>query len=199
MADFSYDSLFRRAFGLDRGKPFAAPAEPKAASVPEYTYEGKTDTDEGTEFVSVRNALNARTAAGQVIFMPIAIGGLLLPNEPSISFSRHKHIVSTRMVGSRVEGDVKELISLGDWKITIRGVAVNEASTQFYPEDAVRELNQLAARPEALDVDCALTSLLGIYSLVITEISFVEMVGIQHAQGYELKCVSDRDFTLIIN
>lgn len=198
MADFSITSLFERAFGMNRGEPFSPPADPPPAT-PIAFEQIEAAGQEGTEFVSVRGALNARTAGGQIIFMPCAIGGMLLPNEPTITLARPKHIKSTRMVGAKMPGDVKELISLGDWKITIRGVAINSESTAYYPEDTVRELHELAARPEALDIECALTSLLGIYSVVIKEISFPEMVGIQHAQAYELKCVSDRDFTLTID
>ena len=200
MADFnlSIANLFERAFGTDRGGQYSVPDQTGDPVVREYE-QPDTAGEEGTEFVSVRNALNARSATGQALFMPMAIGGVLLPNEPTVSFRRPKHIVTTKMVGAQQPGEVKELIALGDWKITIRGIALNQQRTAFYPEDTVREIHELAERPEALEVECALTSLLGIYSLVIEEISFPEMIGVQHAQAYELKCVSDRDFTLTID
>lgn len=198
MADFSIPSLFERAFGQSRGKPYTVPEQTEAAATPRYEAEA-IGSEEGTEFVSVRNALNARSASGQILFMPVSIGGVVLPNEPTLSLRRPKHIVKTKMVGAQQPGEVKELIALGDWKITIRGIALNQQSTAFYPEDTVRELHDLATRAEALEVECALTSLLGIYSLVIEEITFPEMIGVQHAQAYELKCISDRDFTLTID
>lgn len=200
MAEFnlSIEGLFRNAFGVGRGKPFGTPSAPVPAEAPEYNQPEAQD-GEGTEFVSVRNALNARTATGTLVFMPVQIGDLVLDNEPTITVMRRKRIVKTAMVGSQLEGDVKELISLGDWDISIRGVVINYDSLRFYPEDKVLALKELEERREALPITCALTSLLGIYSVVIEEIRLTEMAGVQHAQAYELRCVSDRDFILQID
>jgi hypothetical protein len=196
--NFSIPALFDRAFNINRGKPFEAPADAPPVAAPAFETPEAGD-GEGTEFVSVRNALNARLPDGRLVFMPVAIDGYTLPNEPTITFIRKKRIVTTAMAGAKLEGDVKELISLGDWDITIRGIAINYASTAFYPEDLVREIEELEERREALPIVCALTSLLGIYNIVIKEIRLPEMLGIQHAQAYELICVSDRDFILEID
>ena len=197
--DFSINSLFERAFGIGRGKPYDAGQLREDESV-EIEYEDvEVASEEGTEFVSVRNALNARTPQGEAIFLPVKIGGLLLPNEPTISFSKEKRIEKTVLPGSRRRGTVKELISSEDWQITIRGIAINYESKIFYPEDQVKKLIDLDAEERALDIQCALTSLLGIYRVVIKKISLPEMIGIQHAQAYELQCVSDEDFVLELN
>ena len=200
MAEFnlSIPALFEQAFGINRGKPYQVPDDAPPLVAPEYDFP-ESDEGEGTEFVSVRNTLNARLPSGRLVFIPVAIDGYTLPNEPTLTFVRRKRIVTTAMAGAKLEGDVKELISLGDWDITIRGIAMNYTSNQFYPEDLVREIKELEERREALPIVCALTSLLGIYSIVIKEIRLPDMVGIQHAQVYELVCVSDRDFTLEID
>ena len=200
MAEFtlSIPQLFEQAFGINRGKPFEVPADAPPALAPEYD-QPNVASGEGTEFVSVRNAINARLPDGRLVFMPVQIDGYTLPNEPTIAFVRRKKIVTTAMVGAKLEGDVKELISMGDWEISIRGIAINYESKAFYPEDLVREIWNLEGRTEALPILCALTSLLGIYSIVIKEIRLPEMIGIQHAQAYELICVSDRDFILEID
>ncbi|MEO0625568.1 MAG: DUF6046 domain-containing protein, partial [Bacteroidota bacterium] len=186
MADFdvSINNLFERAFGFNRGRPFDAGQLNDESSDPASFDTPSINDSEGTEFVTLRNELNARLPDGRLLFMPISIGGVLLPNEPTISLRKNKHIVKTKMVGSNAPGTVKELVSSGDWSIVIRGVAVNFDSVKFYPEDQVKQLRDLDAREQALEVRCALTSLLGIYRLVIEKFSLPEMVGISHAQAY---------------
>lgn len=201
MADFnlSVNELFERAFGVRRGKPYDGQQLRKDEQV-EIEYEdAATASEEGTEFVTVRDQLDARMPRGEAIFLPVKIGELLLPNEPTIAFTKRKKIVETALVGSRRRGTVKELISSEDWQITIRGIAINHESKIFYPEDQIKALVDLDKEERALDIVCALTSLLGIYRVVITQIRFPEMVGIQHAQAYELQCVSDEDFVLELN
>ena len=106
--------------------------------------------------------------------------------------------METGLVGQTRKGTVKELISVDDYEITIRGVALNYASKKIYPEDAVKKLHDLFLRNEALEVECAITALLGIQRLVIKEFSLPDMPGVQHAQAYEFQCVSDEDFDLEI-
>lgn len=196
--NFDIGTLFQQAFGVGRGKPF----DPKQAHEPEIRQELgfddlPTSSDaEGTEFVQVRNSLNATLPDGRQIFMPMQIGGVLLPNEPSIAISSRKNIVETALVGSSRRGTVKEFISIEDWTVTIRGIAINFDSKMVYPEDQVKSLRDLYEKNEALEVKCALTNLLGIYRLVITGFEFPEMVGVQHAQAYQFTCVSDEEFLL---
>ncbi|RMF00806.1 MAG: hypothetical protein D6772_05800, partial [Bacteroidetes bacterium] len=87
--DLTLEGLFQRAFG-DRGRPYEASIiEQVAEALPEYEYEDPTPS-EGTEFLTVRQQLNARLADGRQIFMPMRLGGVLLPNEPSVAVRRRK-------------------------------------------------------------------------------------------------------------
>lgn len=200
MAEFKIDigTLLNRAFGIGRGKPF----DPGQAREPEVRHEldfeglPPSSDEEGTEFVQVRNSLNANLPTGSPVFMPMKLGGLLLPNEPTIIINSRKNIVETALAGSTRRGTVKELISIEDWNVTIRGVAINYKSKLVYPEDDVKSLRDLYERNESLEVQCALTNLLGIYRLVIREFELPEMTGIQHAQAYQFICTSDEDFIL---
>lgn len=200
MAEISLiiQELYERAYGIGRGKPYYGNQlnEDERQKI-EYEQADETPA-EGTEFLSVRNTLDAKLPDGRPIFMPIRIGGILLPNEPTMVFTKRKRVAETSMVGSKRKGSVKELITSEDWQITIRGICVNTESTLYYPEDQVAAIRDLDAREEALDVECALFALLGIYRIVILDVTFPEMIGIQHAQAYELKCVSDYDFVLEI-
>jgi hypothetical protein len=146
----------------------------------------------------MRNTLNAVLPTGQSIFMPIRLGGVLLPNEPTIRITGQKTIVETALAGSTRRGTVKELISVDDYQVLIRGIAINYSSKLIYPEDQVKALHDLYLKNESLLIECALTNLLGIYRLVIKSVDFPEMVGVQHAQAYEFTCISDEDFDLEI-
>ncbi len=198
-ATFDISALYQKAFGVGRGKPF----DPNQAndigyvevSFPETI---ESDDEEGTEFVNMRNTLQATLPSGQALFMPVRLGGELLPNEPSLSLYMPKNVVKTSLAGSQRKGTVKELIGIDDYQITIRGLCINLQSKLVYPEDQVKLIRDLAEQKESLVIESALTNLLGVYRLVIESVSFPEMIGIQHAQAYELRCLSDEDFELEI-
>ncbi|MCA0234953.1 MAG: DUF6046 domain-containing protein [Bacteroidetes bacterium] len=196
--DFSINALLERAFGIGRGLPFdSSKAEtPQIRTEQPFEDVPASNDQEGAEFMQMRLSVNSSLPTGQSVFMPMRLGGLVLPNEPSIIVSSRKNIVETALAGSSRRGTVKELISVEDWSVTIRGVVINYDSVLVYPEDEVKALRDLYNLNEALDVESALTNLLGIYRLVIKEFLLPEMIGIQHAQAYQFICTSDEDFIL---
>lgn len=196
--EFSINALLERAFGVGRGLPFDSSRAETPQIRTEQPFEDvpASNDQEGAEFMQMRLSVNSSLPTGQSVFMPMRLGGLVLPNEPSIIVSSRKNIVETALAGSSRRGTVKELISVEDWSVTIRGVVINYDSVLVYPEDEVKALRDLYERNEALDVESALTNLLGIYRLVIKEFLLPEMIGIQHAQAYQFICTSDEDFTL---
>lgn len=197
--NFDISSLFTQAFGIGRGKPY----DGSKATVPGITqvdgYEAPTvDDEEGTEFVNMRDVVKASTPYGHSIFMPIRLGGVLLPNEPTVNVQMVNRIVKTSLTGSTRKGTVKELIGRDDDILTIRGICLNYGSVSVYPEDLVKAIRDLVVRKESLLIESALTTLLGIERVVIERCTFPEMMGVQHAQAYELQCVSDESFDLEI-
>lgn len=197
--EFSINGLYQQAFGYQRGKPYdSEQVYENAIRNAEFPDAISADDQEGTEFVNMRNTLRASLPTGQPIFMPVRLGGVLMPNEPTLSIVGQKTIVETALTGSTRRGTVKELISVDDYQVAIRGICINYASKLVYPEDEVKALRDLFEKNESLLVESALTNLFGIYRLVIKSVRFPEMVGVQHAQAYELTCVSDEDFELEI-
>lgn len=192
--NLSVEQLFRRAFGQGRGYD-ANQVYQAAGSGAAYEYEANAGAQEDT-FFSARQALGSNLPDGRPVFMPVRVGGLLLPNEPTVYISNQKIVVQTDLVGSQRKGSVKELIGFGDYEIIIRGLAINYASYQVYPEEQVKALHDLYQRRESLQVEGAIFSLLGIYRLVITRMALPELRGVQHCQAYEFTCISDEDFTL---
>lgn len=111
-----------------------------------------------------------------------------LPNEPLISLSRKKRIIKTQ-VGTRT---VKEFIGFEDYQITIRGVCVGDNN---YPNEQVNILSELERINDVLEiVNNKFLALFGIYAIVITSISFDEMEGQPHLQGYTIKAISDEAY-----
>ncbi|MBL7779929.1 MAG: hypothetical protein JNM22_01845 [Saprospiraceae bacterium] len=195
---FDIGTILKDAFGVGRGLPFDGSKADELKIRSEQPFEDVpvSDDQEGAEFVQMRQSVVSNLPTGRPVFMPMRLGGLVLPNEPSVIISSRKNIVETALAGSTRRGTVKELISVEDWSVTIRGVVVNYDSVLVYPEDEVKALRDLYERNEALEVESALTNLLGIYRLVIKEFLLPEMIGIQHAQAYQFICTSDEDFTL---
>ena len=197
---FDIKSLYERAFGANRGEPYDGGQlyENRVAQVPDsegYQTPSVSSTDAG-DFVRIRQLLNAKLPTGADVFLPVEIGGYLLPNEPTMAIATKKNIVETALVGSTKNGTVKELIALEDYEITIRGIAINYESKKVYPETMVKDLHALYRRNEALTIVCGLTELLGVRRIVIKDFRLPEMIGVQHAQAYELVCVSDAEFIL---
>lgn len=201
-SDFSISGIFNSTFGINRGRPFDAEQAQQSAVRREQAFDNlpASQDDEGTEFINMRNTLSANNpVTGAPFFMPVSLGGITLPNEPTLLVIGKKNILETPLVGSTRRGTVKELISVEDYDITIRGIAINYASKLVYPEDTVKQLYELFERNESLEIESALTNLLGIYRVVIRQVTFPEMVGFQHAQAYEFQCVSEEDFILEID
>lgn len=199
ITNFDISSIFQEVFGLGRGKPFDGEQIQTKSFEKAGAFDNPGDgSTEGDSFVTMRNTIASNLPTGRPVFMPMRLGNIVLPNEPSISISSRKTIVETALVGSTRRGTVKELINIEDWTITIRGIAINYASKSYYPEDQVKALKDLYEINEALEVQCALTRLLGIYRVVIRDFQLPEMIGIQHAQAYQFTCTSDEDFILTL-
>jgi hypothetical protein len=165
--------------------------------IPHTTF--KTRSDLGEPFY-------AKNALGIEVFMPITLEdktsrkSLQLENT-IISVRQKKTIVETSLVNR--QGTVKEIISMDDWEIDIKGIIVSPDKVYYnaYPDGAVKDLKDMYKLGNALDIHNALTAicLQDGELVVIKELNFPEMRGVENAQGFELKCVSDLKFDLIVS
>jgi hypothetical protein len=118
-----------------------------------------------------------------------------LPNEPIVEIRSAKRIVETDIDGQN--GSFKELYSLGDYQITIRGVAVDENyDNENYPEDIVRSLRTINELPHHLEVVGPLFTLFNIKYIAIKEFNLVPNPGEQSMVPYEFICLSDKEYQL---
>ena len=200
--EFVIEDLKQMLFGY-RGLPFpqgdlstVAKLVPNAGEVIDSIMRSKSPVIASRDFQLPADGLNHRNALGAVLFMPVSINGWQLPGEPYISMSSKKIIIETPLAGNTRRGSVKELINTGDYEIDIKGLIINH-NADGYPFDEVGELRNLYELNVAVPITCALTDIFSVSRIVIKDITIPMMVGIQNAQAFELKCVSDEDFILI--
>jgi hypothetical protein len=112
----------------------------------------------------------------------------VFPVDPVVDINRAKHVVRTQVAGKN--GTVKELISLDDYDINIRGVLVNMDGDDL-PHDAIADMKRMFELPVSLSVHSDLFQLLGIYNIVITDIKWPALEGYSNVQPYVITAYSD--------
>jgi hypothetical protein len=113
-----------------------------------------------------------------------------------MSLSCKKHIVTTPLVNRN--GTVKEEISREDWEINVRGVIVGLDNN--YPDNQVQIMKNWFDMSMALNIQNAKTAicLSEGEKVIITSLSLPECKGFENTQPYELKLVSDVQFSLYV-
>jgi hypothetical protein len=138
---------------------------------------------------------------GTPLFMPCTLDNFQLPNEPVIEINGGQTIIKTPIDSStdpqkRRFGTFKEMFSLDDYKIIIRGVAVLEDGTDEYPEEQIKQIRYLCEKASNIAIACTLTTIFGIPKIVIESCSFPGVEGAPGYQPYQLNCLSDFDFDI---
>lgn len=113
-----------------------------------------------------------------------------------------KNVVTTAIQGR--DGTVKEYISLGDYKVSIKGVIAGYPGT--YPQlkvqgkynSSVADLIDACNDNRAVDVESWYLTMFGIYKLVITDFTIGQNEGEFALQPFEISALSDVPFQLDI-
>lgn len=118
------------------------------------------------------------------MFFPIAI----------IDVSRSKNVDMTPVEGR--DGTIKEYGSHGDYMVSIKGLLMKMNDNvpvldAAYPVEERNSLLKIEQAKAAVPVANELLNSLGINKLVIKEIKWVPMEGVENMQAFELSCVSD--------
>lgn len=113
-----------------------------------------------------------------------------------ISIEGTKNIVRTPLIGRR--GSVKELISIGDYKISI--AAFIKSTDGSYPEAQITRMKELYNINESVELISVLTDLLLEQGdrIVITDIQYPPTPGVEDGQAVTIECETDTSFELII-
>lgn len=143
---------------------------------------------------------NPHDVLGRVVFMPVTINGLFLPY-CWFTISGGKKIVSTDLTERR--GAVHEYISDTDLKINIKGFVFNHDGS--FPESQVKELQELWAVNQAVEIDCPLTDLFLLTSdsgaqdkVIIENWRLLDNKGKKGVRGYEMNLITDQELELEI-
>lgn len=119
------------------------------------------------------------------------------PNEPIVEIRSSKKIVETDIDGQ--DGTFKQLYSLGDYQITIRGVAVDENyDNENYPDELVRQLRTINELKHHLEVSGPLFTIFNIKYITIQGFDLVPNPGEQSMAPYEFKVSSDKEYKLVL-
>lgn len=115
------------------------------------------------------------------------------------SFSRRKLMLVTDMGSGR--GSVKELEGHSDWQIELSALITPEANqpqgkTGYL--DILQHLTEWDSLMSAIEVESELLTALGIYRVVISEISFGQIMGVSDNCDFGMSLLSDEEFEIEI-
>jgi len=150
---------------------------------------------------------------GREFFMPVKLNGVLI-SFAVIGCSWKKKIVNTPL--RQRPGTVKELISVEDYAINIKGILINPGNE--WVEAGVVEIFNLFKKNQSLTIRSVLTDIFlsgktndtydsnksgsppsdphG-YRVMITDINWPAISGIEHAKPFEINVVSDMAYDLV--
>lgn len=119
------------------------------------------------------------------------------PNEPIIKIRGSKKIVETDLDGD--DGTFKQLYNLGDYLITIQGVAVNENyDNENYPEDVMRNLRTVYELRHHLEVSHPILNLFNIKYISFYDFNDDIAPGSISMVPFQFECKSDKDYKLTL-
>lgn len=203
MAEINVSILIEEAFGVkvdDFNPDFKSmpirQETGKAAGTPFYSKFGKQEyflpiTFTYTEDSPLDTNDNASLSIEKTIELPPSL----------VSISSKMDIVETKLTERR--GTVKEMISLGDYEINIRGFVIGPNRNDL-PEDIIAQLRALRELGKPIKMACALTDIflvrpdrLGSDEVVIVSFDLLEMRGSKNVIPYVMRLISDEPFSLI--
>jgi Domain of unknown function (DUF6046) len=185
--EFNIKDIFEKAFGYTAPQKFSIP---KAD-------DRKESSDLGQPFYGVDEL-------GREHFLPVKINGYLIPFAV-VSVSAKKTIISTAM--PERGGSVHEIISVDDYAINIKGIMINDDNN--FPEKEITKIHQLFEVNSSVELRSALTDIFlrggnaaneglqdQLHQVVIKDVNYPAVSGVEHAKPFEIICESDMIFTL---
>lgn len=125
-----------------------------------------------------------------------------VPQEPSTSVRGGKTLVETELTRfdaatkRKVKRNVLEEVGLTNYRISMRGVIVNEDDFDAYPADAIATMRDLVEATGAVEIFNWHVNQFGIGLVVIQDFDFFEINGFPNAQAFELSMVGDEPIEL---
>lgn len=180
--NINISEIFYKAFGYEMPEP-EQPEIPNAAA--------RLDTS------SLGQAYYANDDLGREHYLPLFINDMLIPFA-IVGVTAKKTIVNTPM--PERGGTVHELISIDDYVFTIKGIFINDSND--YPEQNVKDLFALFQVNQSVVMRGVLPAIFlnGNFEerVIISEVRFPQVQGIENAVPFEMICESDMAFELEI-
>lgn len=192
-------NLYSRQFG---SKPIVPSEVNNISELPKFVIEGSSNyssTTQGSNLIA--------DYMGQEVWLPVVFRGLdynkfgvseiLLPYTV-VKISGKKTFIKTPL--SERGGTVKELYSIDDYDISIRGFLIDK--NRVFPEKELKVLQQLYALNESIELDNALTNVFteamnNKAKVVIEAFDLPEVEGgRKHVRPFAMRLSSDSIFTL---
>lgn len=174
--EFDIKNIFRDAFGYEPPAHFNIPTAESR----------KENSDLGSAFYKT-------DALGREFFLPVELDGLLVPFAV-ISVTSKKTIVSTPM--PERGGTVKELISIDDYAINIKGILLNDS----FPEKEMRDVQEIFLKNKSISLRSVITDIFlkgeFEHKVAVKSINWPATAGVEHAKPFEIECESDMIFIL---
>ncbi len=118
-----------------------------------------------------------------------------LPYSCLIEFSRDANLTQTQTLGAT--GTVKELFGLDDWKINIRGIALNEKNIKAH--EIIDELTKWRMVCDSIPVTGNLFNRKNITNLVIESFNIQPLAAKYNVIPFQIQAISDEPIELIIS
>lgn len=183
MAKINLIDAYQRAFGGAYDRVSTIPVVPSSSLMDAYINGSKTPPTIETD---------RKSLLGTPMHFPVKLDRYELPNEPLIRITGQNRIVRTPLDGKN--GTFKEFFSVDDYEVVIKGIAINDANEDIYPEAIVRKIRELCEDGSA-EVTCKLLSFFNIKRLAFEKWDFPPLEGVIW-QPYEIKCYSDEPYEL---
>jgi hypothetical protein len=120
-----------------------------------------------------------------------------LPYSCLVDFSRQNNVVTTSVLGNN--GTVKEIYGIGDWDVSIKGIAFNTTdNTRKTAHDQIEALVQWSNICDAIPVSGSVFWNKRIHRLVIKSINIQPVEGKWNVIPFTIDAVSDEAIELIL-
>jgi hypothetical protein len=174
MTEFNFRELFSQAFGYNA--PENTSSLPQAPARLEQSLLGQP--------------YYVTDIFGREFFLPVTINGYLIPFAV-MSVTSRKLILADAMPESG--GSINESISIDDYLFTIKGIAITDNND--YPEQQVIDLHRLFLISDSLEMRSVLSDIFlsgaNGHKVLIKEISWPAIPGVQNAKPFEMQLKSD--------
>jgi hypothetical protein len=123
-------------------------------------------------------------------------GTYTLPYSCLADFSRENNVITTPVLGGN--GTVKEVYGIGDWDITIRGIAFNNDGYGDSAHQVIRKVVEWSQIADAFNVSGSVFYGKNIFRIVVKSIDIQPLEAKWNVIPFQIRAISDEDIKLTL-